>query len=252
MAVSQFLLGSFGRRDGAVFYPERLSGFNLSSSTSEEDVLTYPTSGVNIKQRYKKVQTDKTWELTATSNVLRDADVPVIFQQQAATISSIVLPVFGISRTVPATSAYTVTVTGLTEDQVLSVTVESTTTDDLPLTQIDAADVSTIASGEFAVTANTVTFHSAQAEANVLIAYDKTQTSISVIGATSALDPVADQEFLGKFKTESTGVWSIWIPNCQRSGETTFDSEIDAIENVWSVNLPSGWNLPFAVWKDPA
>jgi hypothetical protein len=256
MALTIQGFGAFYLRDVAngELTPLRPNAFTISQDITTETILAYPDSGTNTLQTLETVTTETTYTLNVETGSFQDMTFPLLFNQKASTESNVVTLKQAVVN-VPAVSTFTVTVTGLTEDQVVQATLLRTSSPgDLYLTQIDAADVGTIAAGEFAVTANTLTFHSSAASASVSIAYEVTEASLSIIGGPAAVTPFIDGlEFFGKARVKaSADTWNFWTRNLSKTEGIEFSSDSDSLPLSFSMGTYSGWNTPFLLYKQTA
>ncbi|MEO1523664.1 MAG: hypothetical protein AAFU78_23195, partial [Cyanobacteria bacterium J06633_2] len=140
------------------------------------------------------------------------------------------------------------TVTGLTEDQNVMVSVTTEGKQQF-LTQIAAAGVP--AAGEYEVTANTITFNASEFADGTQITgvYLSTVSTGTVIGGQTTSSSYGNIAFYGKLlNTEFTGNPSIYIP--QFSIDTAFDLSLlgaagDDVEVPITLTTPPGYNRPF-------
>lgn len=253
MALTVQGFGAFYLRDktSGELTPLRPNAFTITQDITTETILAYPDSGTNTLQTLESITTESTYTLAVETGSFQDMTFPLIFNQRAAVTSNVVTMVQAVVA-VPAVSTFTVTVTGLTEDQDVQATLLRTASPgDAYLSQIDAADVGTIVAGQFAVTANTLTFHSSAASASVSIAYEKTEASLSIIGGPAAVDPFIDGlEFFGKARVKaSASTWNFWTRNLSKTEGVSFGSDVDNLPLTFSMGTYTGWNTPFLLYK---
>jgi len=251
MALTVTGFGAFYLRDKTndELTPLRPNVFSIAQEITTETILAYPDSGVNTLQTLETITTETTYTLNVETGSFQDATFPLIFNQRASTQSNVVTLVQKVV-TVPSGSPYTVTESGLTVDQdVTAVLLSTSSPGDVYLDQSPSVD--TPDPGEFEVTANTLTFNAAQAGASVSIAYEKTESSLSIIGGPAPLDPFIDGlEFFGKAKVKaSTSVWNFWTRNLSKSEGIEFGTDVDNLPLSFSMGTYSGWNTPFMLWK---
>ena len=244
--------GYFFKRVAGELHPMYLGSFSLAEEKETQDAEGYPVNDIAPLQILDTVDVRSTWTLTCSLQSVDNLDINEwIFGQRPGTISSISIPQTG-AGTVPASSPYTLTVTGLTVDQAVDVTVlNDVDPGKTYLTQI--ASAGTPSSGEFEVTANTMTFHSSAAGKAVVYYYMHTVTNLVSVGGSNTLDPVEEFEMIGKYKTTRTGVRNIWLPRCKFNAGVTFDPQADSFERELKVLVPTalGWKVPYLEWETP-
>jgi hypothetical protein len=247
MAVNMTGAGFFFKRDSDGLHPLFLAGFSLAETLETVDAEGYPVNDISPLQILDTVTTKSTWELTANIQAADKLDINEwVFGQKEGTISSIAVPVTGSG----IVTSGVITVTGLTVDQVVDVTVLSDTSPGKTvLTQI--ASAGTPSAGEYEVTSNTITFNAAQEGLAVSYYYLKTETSLQSIGGTNTLNPVEEFEMMGKFNTTRTQTINIWLPKCKFSSGTTFAVGGDSFERTMKVLVPTGlgWKVPYLKWE---
>lgn len=185
------------------------------------------------------------WLLKLTQESFDALDEQLIFDQKESTIASIQLPGPTTKIQVPATSPYTVTLTGLTVDQVCYASVVSDTAP-MFLTQVTGS--TTIASGNFKITADTITFHSAQAGAIVGFYYLETKTSQLIVGGTAAPASFGYCAFKGIIKGTRYSR-HIWFPRVLYTGD--FEQGVGDKSEVsleYDILTPAAWGQPYATW----
>lgn len=223
----------------------------MSSERDTEDILYFPDATENTLQTLETITNSTTWTLTGSSGSIQEDTFELIFNQQwyTAADTAMLLPKH-ITGTVPA-APHTVTVSGLTEDQEVYLTFTSTATGgggDVQGERVAAA-TGAAATGEFDVTANTLTFDSVDEGKTYVAAYLESTTPTKVIGGTSAANPVGTLSFFGVLKpSASAAAKNIYIPALSFSEGVEFSSDADNLELTMTMATPSGWGMPLAIW----
>lgn len=250
MAVTLSGFGQFFFRDSTneEIQPFRPNAFTLSKEVESEDILYYPNSGINTLQTLTTITTSTTWNLSVESGWLSDQTLPFIFDQRLTAAASTGIVKSQVS-TIPATSPYTVTITGLTLDQTdVRCTLISNTLGDTYMTRV-ANTPGAAASGQFDVSVDTVTFDSTDAGKTVLITYDDSE-SVETIGGEATAAPIGTIEFVGKLKSSvSTFTWGIWLKEIKLAEGLEFGSANDNTTFNFVASTPSDWNNPFKLFK---
>ena len=164
MAISG--LGRLLFANDDVVYYGRLNTFQFTDDKSIAEVLGYPFVPGPL-QTVDTRTTKDSYKLTVGTGSFDRNDFQFIFDEIAQTSATVTLPEATIG-TIPSVSTYTITVTGLTIDQVVQVSSIDIGTETF-FTQV--ANTATPTAGEFKVTANTLTFAAADAGKQVVIHY---------------------------------------------------------------------------------
>ena len=227
-------------------YVGRLNVFQLTNEIETKEATAWPFGGGAL-QVVDSVKSTETWTLKVGMSSFDKVDLSLIMDEYIQTTASISLPT-AAQGTVPATSTYTITVTSLTVDQSVQVAVISDTNPQI-LTQIDNADVGTIVAGEFAVSANTITFHSAQAGAVVVYRYMKSYTNVETIGAGATGTEWGQLGFSGiligpRFPTGT----KLYLPKVTRkSGFDLAVQDETTAELEYSVEVAAGFRKQYVI-----
>lgn len=222
------------------------SVLSLSGESEQVDAQGVPwTPGV--LQVLASAQLSSTITASLSLQKVDVADLSLILNTKFETLTSFSYPEV-TQVTVPSSSPYDVTITGLTADQTV---VAAVSTAGAPkfLTQI--ASAGTPAAGQYEVTSNTVSFHSGEAGALVTIKYMKTVSSATSLGGTGTSSAYDRMSFFGYILGTSFNA-KIWIPQFTPSG--SFDlgligSAGDDITIEGTISTPSGWNRPYWIIK---
>ena len=247
--------GDFTRRqpDGRLNIV-RAGAFTLARTREEDEVQVYPTGTTGPLSTFFNRTTTETWTVTLDSPSIQDNTLPYLFDQEVFTGTDIPI-VIQTPITVPSTGPFTVTVTGLEEDQPVSSTLLRAiiSPGDEYFEQIDFADVATIAQGQFAVSADTITYAAADAGTEHLINYRSTQASLDIIGGPAPRNPIGSFELFAKVEfLASPRTWNFWAPNATISADIEFGSEVDTISNEYALSGVPGWSYPWMMWQTPA
>lgn len=221
----------------------RISEIAIAQEVTTEAAQAYPADTTGVLQDVDTISSNSTWTITTQRMSMDTTDLDLVFDQRLGTAASITYPVYKVV-TVPGASTYTVTETGLTVDQIIEATVlSSVSPGNVQLTQ----SATTPSSGQFQVTANTLTFHSAQASASVGIFY-KTTASLAYRGGPAEIASLGELELFFRYKFGRSATRYMWFPRVQKEGGVNFGSAVDQIEIAYRALLPSGWNLPYLEW----
>lgn len=236
------------RKDG-LLYPLFASTFSWNEELETQESEGYPVNDVGLLQKTDLVAIRSTITVTVGTQSLDEMDFSrMIIDQDWGTIASLVVPVLK-SGTIPSSPPYTITETGLTEDQDVEITTLSDTAPGkVSLTQIAAAG--TPAAGQFEVTANTMTFHNGLAGKQIVYFYKKTQTNIQSLGGTLSSSYLGEVEILGKVRTTRSSIMNVWFPRCQSLTGTSLDITADAAQREYRATIPTslGFNRPYLIW----
>lgn len=242
--VKQVMIGT----DGVANFVDRLLSFSLTLDYSVREAEGYPYIGDGTLQVVDTIGQRETYTLKTETQSFDRVVMARLFGQKLATTSSVSLP-FTTSGTVPAVSTFTIALNPLTVDQVCQVSVINDSAP-LQLTQLANASVGSIASGQFCVGSNVITFHSSQASASVVITTMRTFASQIGIGY-EANQATPDLAFYGELVGTRFGATrpKIYIPKCQRlSGfELGIGSDTSAT-NEYRATLPTGYAKPYYIW----
>jgi hypothetical protein len=234
----------FVSADQQVVHVLKPSQFGYGRTGEKIEAFGFPFD-VGPSQKLDSAIRQENYTLNLTQQSIDGLDFQLLLDQREATIASIQLPGEQTRLNVPATGPFTVTVTGLTVDQVCYATVLSDTN---PQYLTQATGATAVADGGFKITADTVTFHSAQAGAVVAFYYLETKTAVKVIGATAAPASYGYCAFKGIVKGTRTKK-HIWFPRVvyARDFEQTI-GDTSEISLAYDVLTPAGWNQPYAFW----
>lgn len=239
-------LGQLVFANSTKLYVGRLNVFQLTQEIETKEATAWPFSGGAL-QVVDSVKSTETWTLKVGMSSFDKNDLSFVLDEYIQTTASINLP-FAAQTTVPSTGPYTVTVTGLTADQVVQASVISDTAPKF-LEQIPTADVGTIADGEYAISANTITFDDAQAGATVAYRYMKAYTSIETIGAGATGTEYGTMGFSGilvgpRFPTGT----KIYLPKVSRkSGIDLSVADETQAELEYSVEVATGFRKQYVL-----
>ena len=233
-------------------YAIRPNAFTITQEITSENILAYPTAGVNTLQTLTTVTTETTYTLSIDSGWLAEESLPFLFNQRPSTGDITVLRQEVV--TVPAAGAtQEVTVTGLTADQDIQATIISNSDGDTYMTQVDTA-TGAAATGEFDVSADTISFASVESDAgkSVLITYTAAETGLTYIGGPATIATQGTIEFFGKvaFSDAPSDIWSLWCKEVVKNDGFEFGSDTDNSTFAYSLNTPADWNLPFLLYKN--
>lgn len=199
-------------------------------------------------QDLDSAENSNSWTLTLSQESVDNLDLQQILDIREDTVS-LALPVVKKVAIPAAPGPYTVTETGLTVDQDVVATILSDTG---PLYLERIASAGTVASGQFEVTANTLTFHADQAEESAVIMYLAAAASTLMIGGTTPAASYGEMSFYGILKGTRIRK-KFYAPRIKRSAasEKTLgvSGQVTAAEMAYKVLTPSGWPAPFAIWN---
>jgi hypothetical protein len=230
--------------DQKVVHVLKPSQFGYGRAGEKIEAFGFPYD-VGPSQKLDSAIRQENYTLNLTQQSIDGLDFQVLLDQREGEIASIQLPGEQSRLDVPTVGPYTVTVPGLTIDQVCFATVLSDT-DPLYLNQVTGAGV--VAAGTFKITADTVTFHGTQAGATIAFYYLETKTGTKIIGATATPSSYGSCSFKGIIKGTRTKK-HIWFPRVvyTRDFEQTI-GDTSEISLAYDVLTPAAWNQPYAFW----
>lgn len=248
MATNITGVGVITARSAGQLIPLRASKVSIAEEISSETVQGYPDGDVGILQVRDTKQLATTTTISLETGSYDEPLGDFLANQLTAIIATIPVPIVKVV-TVPATP-FAVTETGLTVDQLVDATIlNDTSAGNIRMVQVTGATA--IATNNYKVSANTITFHATDEGKKVLIYYQKTQTSLSSRGGTSATAGFTDLELFFKYKTtRNAAARSRWYPKISPSQGFTFDPTGDSFTKEFIASLPSGWNHVYldGVW----
>lgn len=234
----------FVSQDRSIVHVLKPSKFTYAKKATKIVANGFPFD-VGAIQKLDSAEQSSEWTLSLTQESFDKLDLQLILDQRETTIASIQLPGETTKVTVPASSPYTVTVTGLVEDQDVKATVVS---DTAPAYLTQVASSGSLVSGSFKVGADTLTFHSAQAGQIVALYYLETKTSIKVVGATAAPASFGYCAFKGIIKGTRTKQ-HVWFPRVSYNGDfSQAFGDKSEVTLPYDILTPAGWGQPFAFW----
>jgi hypothetical protein len=224
---------------GQILWVSRVFGATFAEESTDETAQAYPSFDTGPLQDVDVISTERTVTLTIQIESIDTMDWSLILNRGLNT-ANITVPMFR-SVTVPATGPYEVAVTGLTADQTVYATVaQSAAPGNLALTQIDVADVATIAPREFAVGADEITFDEAQAGATVGIFYDELLTAQEHFGGATA-NPLGNLRFIMAIRSTRQSTPLIFsFKEIRREGGISISAGTDPYELTYRALLPAG------------
>ncbi len=236
-------------------YELRGNQLSMTSELDTEDLLAFPGGGTASElQTFDTIVNSTTWTFSAqTANVQKDT-LQLIFRKRFATtgLSPIQLPFRDVVQVPAAPGPYTVTVSGYTTDETVYAKALSTAANgggDVRLTQIDNANAGTIASGEIAVDSTTLTFHSAQAGATVVVTGLRSQTPNSQLGGTNTNDDLGTLSFYGLMKPKTlASPLKLYIPSLSFTEGVDFASDGDSVTFGLNAQTVAPYTTPFVIW----
>jgi hypothetical protein len=234
----------FVSEDQQVVHVLKPSKFSYARKGTKIEARGFPFDVGPVQKLDSAVQSED-WTLKLTQESFDKLDLQLILDQREATIASIQLPGEMTKITVPDTAPYTVTVTGLTADQNVKVSITSDT-DPLYLTQVTGA--TSVSTGTFKVSADTITFHADQKNSVGALYYLETKTNIKIVGATAAPASYGYCAFKGIVKGTRTKQ-HVWFPKVgyTRDFEQTYGDKSE-ITLEYDALTPAAWGQPFAFW----
>ena len=226
----------------------RILSAEFSEEITSENSQAYPSFSTGPLENVDTVTTERTVTLTVEIESVDKMDWSLILNRYQNT-GNITVPEF-VSVTVPSAAPYTVAVTGLTLDQVVYATAISTLGDgNTELTQIDTADVATIAAGEYAVAADEITFDAAQAGATVGIYYDVAKTAFAHYGGATQNELGNLRFTMGVESTRQNNTLIFSFANVRRSSGVAISTGTDAFSLEYQALLPAGAAEVFTAYE---
>lgn len=230
-----------------VVYFGRLNTFQFTKETATQDILAYPFEPGPLQIVDTKVQSE-TYTLTVGTASFDRADFQFIFEEIEGTESNVILPDPVVAVVPTSPGPYTITVTGLAADEDVQVTALTPIGSEQFLTQI--ASSGTVATGQFEVTANTVTVFSDLAGQTILINRNRTFTTATGIGLTDVA--------AGKFgKMAFSGVIAgtrfpvpprLYLPQVSSLGGIDINvTDTTQVNKQFRAEVPAGARLPYKI-----
>ncbi|MEM6432378.1 MAG: hypothetical protein AAF773_00755 [Cyanobacteria bacterium P01_D01_bin.115] len=255
MATNFRAFGDFTVSDptNGELYEIRGNTLNFSSELDTEDILAFPTGGTSELQIFDTVLNSTTWTLTLTTGNVQKDTLQLVFRKRFVTPGAALSLPFKQIVTVPASPGpYTVTVAGFTEDEdVMAKVLRSGTNSggDLRLERIANADAGTITSGQFAVDATTLTFHSDQAGATVAIHGFRDNTPSESLGGANTSDELGTLRFFGLMKPKVLATpLNLYVPSLAFTEGTEFATDQDDLTLGLTANTVAPYTNPFVIW----
>ena len=249
MAINVTGQGYFGKRQAGRFHPLALAQFSFASTEDIQKSYAFPECDIAPLQVSDETTKQQEYQITANIQSLDSLDIDEwVFGQKSSTQTNVLVPKT-ICVTVPETSPYNVTVTGLTVDQAIEATVlTAIAPGKLYLTQIASAGTPT--DGQFEVTADTVSFAAEQAGKKVAIWYFEEEASITAIGGSAGFVEVGTFEMVGRLTTTRTNTQYLWMPRVRYNGGFTLDGSADNAERTMTalIDPDRGFTLPYLKW----
>ena len=220
----------------------------------EEEVESEVSQGyvpfnTGVLQTLATIKTSSQWNLTYSGEFFNTQSERFMMWGIPDGTSSTLFPKISTStQTVPATP-HSVSVSGLTADQSVDVTLINDDGSITYLTQVDSSG--TPSAGEFIVEADTITFNAAEEGASFAYYYQEALSAASVAGADTSVDEYAEFEIIAAYKLTTTPngkIRRIWWPNCSfEGGGIGSMGGADALERSIVASVPTalGWNYPF-------
>lgn len=239
-------------------YEVRGNQLTLSSELDTEDILAFPTGGSAAElQILETITNSTTWTASVQTGSVQKDTFQLIFRRRFLTPGGALSLPFKDTVAVPAAPGpYTVDVTGkgYTEDETVYAKALSTDAGgggDTRLTQINNADVGTIAAGQIAVSSTTLTFEAAQAGQTVVVTGFRSQTPTSMLGGTNTNDAIGTLSFYGILQpTTLSAPLKIYVPSLSFTEGVEFASDGDNVTFGLTAATPAGYgSLPFAIWE---
>jgi hypothetical protein len=229
-----------------VVYFGRLNTFQLTKETATQDINAYPFEPGPLQIVDTKVQSE-TYTLTVGTASFDRADFQFIFEEVEGTADDVVLP-DPVVAVVPATGPYTITVTGLLADEAVQVQALTPIGSEQFLTQI--ASSGTVATGQFEVTADTVTVFSDLAGQTILINRNRTFATATGIGLTDvAAGKFGKMAFSGviagtRFPTPPR----LYLPQVSSLGSIDINiTDTTQVNKQFRAEVPAGSRLPYKI-----
>lgn len=224
----------------------RPKSIKYSRKNTKVEAYGFPFSDVGAQVKTDSAIVKSDWQFEFTQEAYDQNLGPLIHNQKPAIASSIVLPGPTTKLVVPASTPFTVAVSGMTVDQVAYATVVSDTAP-TQLTQVTGATA--IAATNFKTGSAIVTFHSSLAGATIAFFYLETKTSLLVQGGNTPILEYGDCSFVGILAGTRTNEY-VYFPKLSPQGDFEAGVEDKAIENkmTYDALTPADWPLPYCRW----
>jgi hypothetical protein len=218
----------------------RYSAVSIGQTIETRKVKAFPTEP-GLQVTVDSAKSSEEWLLTVSTGSFDDMDFELIFDQQSQTSASGSIPEFK-TVTIPATTPFTVTVTGLDAASVKATILSSE--GNIPLTK------GAVSATGFTASGTTLTFDEDNAGLTVAIIYNKAYTNLEMIGGPTPDVPYGNLQFFGVIDGPRFERKKIWLPIVSRSSgvdlafadETTADLEYECL-------VPPSWSKPYMVTK---
>jgi hypothetical protein len=235
----------FASDDRKVVHVGKLSKFSFGRSGTKITASGFPLDVAPIQTLDSAIQKEE-YTLKVSQESFDELDLQFVTDQVEQQVATIVLPGDMTKAVVPATAPYEVTVTGLTADQPVKVTVVSDTAPKY-LSQVTGATA--IATGNYKVTANTITFHADQAGATIALFYLEAKTTLKVIGGNAPAQSYGVCAFKGIIKGTRT-TKHLYFPRIAYTRDFEFPfGDKSEVGMEFDILAPGGWSQPYAIWN---
>ena len=239
-----------GLRRGAVFsdtsdviFAPRFDTFSLSSDLDVTDVNGFSFDGDGRLQIVDTTKGVETYSLTLSNASFDSQDWSRLLEQKISS-TTFTAPTT-LEDVVPATP-FQVTVTGLTVDQPVQIIFDNDTENAEQGTQVTVAPA---AAGEYQVTANTITFFSADESRRVSGVYKESQTGKKSIGADTSQSQITGMEFYGIITSpRRLSGWEMYCPSIVRTGGISASPGESSPVEYRPVKVP-GYALPVIIYN---
>jgi hypothetical protein len=217
---------------------------SLEASATKEEASGFPFGAVGTLQTLDSAAGKTSWVLSMKQSSIDTTALEFILNQKRQAIASMVVPT---SQDYVVTTGATLTVTGLTADQPVNITVLTDSGNSFLKQVIGSA---TPAAGEFKVTANTITFHTSLATGSVLgLYYTETKTNLQAIGGSAPIAQFGNMSCTFVIGGTRMDNQRFWMPRVAHDGNIKIGLGVSGEQEIkFDCSVPTGFNLPYMVY----
>lgn len=230
-----------------IMYAPRANTFRMTLETTEETAKAFPQNTCGARQTVDTIATEQTYKLFLGIESFDAEDIGFIMGEQIGVASTATLPEV-VSLLLPATGSLAIANPDLVLDQIVSATVLDSLATNRVLTQVPNA-TPTLASGQFKVSAGSITFATAEAGRAINYMYDKNFTNLRSVGLVASPQVWGAVAFSGIVCGDRfPKPMRIFVPSMKATPK--FDLSIGdktTVELEFTMTAQPGYRLPFVI-----
>ena len=218
-----------------VAYVGRLNNFKIAEELETGEAKAFPFSG-GAQTVVDSIVKSRTYTLTVGTASFDKLDLSMMMDELIQTSASVTLPT-SAQGTVPSSTAYEITVSGLTANQSVQVQVISDTAPE----QLEQVTSTPAAAGEYQITSGKIVFHSGDAGKTVVYTYSKAYSAVETIGVEPTFERYGIMSFSGIILgPRFTNPPKLYLPKVKRkSGYEISASDGDTqVDLEYSIETP--------------